>query len=417
MMNATNFFSLKRHQSHGDTSFSPSLTPYKMNNAGSNSPRHQPIQHQGRPSDPFIVCSPLECRTDSSIKLNHENEKDTTTSASYLAGIDDVTNLVNINRTPQILDSVEIGHRFDFMSSNMAMSGKQVLKEAPPVHAPYPIQGHRLNEGRAGIRTRNSFQPSREQAKVWEDNTLPSAAPKAMSGEQERKQARVIHIPYRPQGNDCESEGIRMKDTSLVNTEPYSISTSLGSNVFFFHKLKRTKKKRTDPASSVAVISPPKKKRSVLSANPLPVQNSDSNSIHSSQTLSNFDCRKQCLEESQSLLELYMPIRVDPASMDRHRAKGLNNVLSPTRSFASPIVTAGAAVTTIDGSISRLDQILAHISTPGHVMSTAEITSVLNAFQEVHSQLLAAVQASHAGGGGEGASPVVHIPSLVEKIE
>ena len=80
-------------------------------------------------------------------------------------------------------------------------------------------------------------------------------------------------------------------------------------------------------------------------------------------------------------------------------------------------MNCSAAVTTIDGSISRLDQILAHISTPGHVMSTAEITSVLNAFQEVHSQLLAAVQASHAGGGGEGASPVVHIPSLVEKIE
>ncbi|KAL7490562.1 hypothetical protein ACHAWT_000128 [Skeletonema menzelii] len=149
-----------------------------MNNAASNSPRHQPIQHQGRPSDPFIVFSPLVCRIDSSIKIKlnnvHENEKENTTSTSYLAGIDDVTKL----GVHQIIDDFETG-AIDFMSSNMVMSGKQVLEEAPPVHAPYPIQGHRLNEGRAGIRTRNRFQPSQNYEKIWEDNDPPSAAAKA----------------------------------------------------------------------------------------------------------------------------------------------------------------------------------------------------------------------------------------------
>ena len=405
-----------------------------MKTAATKSPQNQSIQHRGQSVDPFVVCSPLVCRTHSSIKLLHEHEyeheKDTATSAtSHLTGINDDSNLVNVNPTPEIFDSIEM-EILDFMSSNMAESGEQeqVRQEVPLAlnPTPYPTQGNRPKEGRAGIGTRSRSQPSQKHDKVWEDNNPPSAAAKAISGAHVRKQAPIV-TPHPPRGTESfEVEGIKTKDTSLSSlpTESSSNNVPLDGNVFFFHKLKRNKKKR-GPASSVAVVSPPKRNRSVSSAkSPLSDPNI-SNSIQPSRSLSHFDWRKQCLDESQSLLELYMksdyckvdtthdymPIRVDPERMYQRRAKRLTYAPPFTSTIASPSVGAAPADATFDGSIciSRLSQILADISTPGHVMSIAEFTSALNAVQEVQSQLLAAVRPG-------GTLPFVQVSPPVQRM-
>lgn len=82
-----------------------------------------------------------------------------------------------------------------------------------------------------------------------------------------------------------------------------------------------------------------------------------------------------------------------------------------TSTIASPSVGAAPADATFDGSIciSRLSQILADISTPGHVMSIAEFTSALNAVQEVQSQLLAAVRPG-------GTLPFVQVSPPVQRM-
>ncbi len=178
-----------QRQIQGDTVFSPSLSPYKMKTTITKYYQHQSNQHQGQPVDPFVVCSPLVCRTHSSIKLVHEHEyeheyeyeheKDTATSTPS-AGIYDA-NLVNVNPTPEIFDSIEM-EILDFMSSNMAETGEQEqeqVRQASLVHAQKTPRGNQPKEGRAGIRTRSRFQPSQKYEKVWEDNNPPSAAAKA----------------------------------------------------------------------------------------------------------------------------------------------------------------------------------------------------------------------------------------------
>eukprot|EP00984_Skeletonema_dohrnii_P000417 scaffold143_cov77-Skeletonema_dohrnii-CCMP3373.AAC.2 len=138
---------------------------------------HQSGQYQRVPFHPSIVCSPLVCRSN---KLKLQHEEDTSTSTSSLADTDDVVSLINIESTSHMLDSFEIGYNH---IDSMYTFGDPTRKEAPLVTAQYPSKGNGIGgllikEGRAGIRTRNHFQPSRKYEKVWEDIAPPSTAAK-----------------------------------------------------------------------------------------------------------------------------------------------------------------------------------------------------------------------------------------------
>ncbi|KAK1746869.1 hypothetical protein QTG54_002213 [Skeletonema marinoi] len=161
------------------------ITPLSSNNtnqlcaAPSKYHHHQSGQYQRVPFHPFIVCSPLVCRSN---KLNLQHEEDTTTSTSSPVDTDDVVSLINIESSSHMLDSFEIGYNH---IDSIYTSGDPTRKEAPLVTATaqYPSKGYGnggllIKEGRSGIRTRNHFQPSRKYEKVWEDIAPPSTAAK-----------------------------------------------------------------------------------------------------------------------------------------------------------------------------------------------------------------------------------------------
>ena len=249
---------LKRRQIQGDTVFSPSLSLYKMKTAATKSLQHQSVQHRGQPLDPFVVCSPLVCRTHGSIKLlneheyEYEHEKDTVTSTPS-AGIYDA-NLVNVNPTPEIFDSIEM-EILDFMSSNMAESGEQEqVRQASLVHAQQTPRGNQPKEGRAGIRTRSRFQPSQKYEKVWEDNNPPSAAAKTRHSAAKARSTRFneqeqTSLDVSLLKRSSESTGKRVKITKKravrMSRRP---SPAVSTN-------KRSSKRKTNAKSSTQVVN------------------------------------------------------------------------------------------------------------------------------------------------------------------
>ena len=244
---------IKRRQCGTAFTFTSPLSSNNTNQlcaAPSKYHHQQSGQYQRVPFHPSIVCSPLVCRSNK-LKLQHQHEEDTTTSTSSLADTDDVVSLINIESTSHMLDSFEIGYNH---IDSMYTSGDPTRKEAPLVTAQYPSTGNGnggllINEGRAGIRTRNHFQPSRKYEKVWEDIAPPSTA------------AKTRHSDVKARSKRC-NEQISLEQ-SLLKTS----AGSAGKEEYVQKKTIESKKTKVVHLSSKPAVTATKHRSTLCTSN------------------------------------------------------------------------------------------------------------------------------------------------------